>query len=166
MVIRGRRFLRSKIVKKLRREVETIPGFDVEELFPRDRGVELVELEGGVEVYLVDGRAHLCRIGGRLVPALPSLLAMPGKLPRVVIDMGAVPHIANGADVMAPGIVKVDEGVKQDDVVVIVDERHGKPIAVGVALMSSEERGSKKKGKVVRNLHHVGDRVWSLSRRL
>jgi PUA domain protein len=77
--------------------------------------------------------------------------------------MGAVPHIADGADVMAPGVVSVDEDILPGDGVVIVDERHGKPLAIGLALVAGADMKAPK-GKVIKNLHHVGDEIWSLGR--
>lgn len=82
------------------------------------------------------------------------------KLPSIVVDMGAVPHVCNGADVMAPGIRDVKGVFQQGAVVLVTDERHGKPIAIGVSLVGSEEMGKMQSGKVARNIHFVGDRFW------
>ncbi|MGC8849526.1 MAG: PUA domain-containing protein, partial [Candidatus Bathyarchaeia archaeon] len=48
----------------------------------------------------------------------------------------------------------------RDGVVRVVDERHGKALCVGVALASSSEIFSLGRGRVVKNLHYVGDEVW------
>jgi PUA domain protein len=45
--------------------------------------------------------------------------------------------------------------------ILIVDERHGKPLAIGLSLCSSEEMKTADRGKVVKNLHYVGDRIWA-----
>jgi predicted ribosome-associated RNA-binding protein Tma20 len=42
--------------------------------------------------------------------------------------------------------------------VTIMDEKYRKHIAVGVTLTALKALGGK--GKVVRNLHYVGDKVW------
>jgi len=42
----------------------------------------------------------------------------------------------------------------------IVDEKHGKYLAVGKALVDSGTMAATKKGKVIENLHFVGDEVW------
>jgi len=84
----------------------------------------------------------------------------------VVVDMGAIPHICNGADVMAPGVLRVEGEFSAGDLVLIVDERYGRPVAIGSALIDSEAVNSTKQGKVVKNLHYVGDKVWSLLRRI
>ncbi|MBW2967218.1 DUF1947 domain-containing protein [Candidatus Woesearchaeota archaeon] len=99
-----------------------------------------------------------------LLPAL-KLLLEDNFLKKVVVDMGAVPHIAKGADLMRPGIVGVDAYVEEGDIVAIVDEKNMKPIAVGEALFSKDEMMELEEGKMVRNLHHVGDEVWVLTTR-
>ena len=82
--------------------------------------------------------------------------------PKIVIDMGAVPYVCKGADVMAPGVRAVKGEFKENDLLLVIDERHGKPLAIGVALFSSEEMKTVNHGKTVKNLHHVGDKLWNL----
>ncbi|MEM2874871.1 MAG: PUA domain-containing protein [Candidatus Hadarchaeales archaeon] len=122
--------------------------------------VEIFEFNWG-KAAVVDGRPLLFWEGEKLYPAIPALLR-GARLPRVIVDMGAVPHVASGADVMGPGVTAVDPGIKEGDPVAVVDEKHGKPIAVGVALVPSDNMKAPK-GKVVKTLHHVGDKIWSLS---
>lgn len=115
------------------------------------------------DLFMVNGKPSFARVKGRLVPVLSSPLVE--LLPAVVVDMGAVPHVCNGADVMVPGIVEVSE-FEAGKLVVVRDERHRKPLVVGEALMSSEEIRRACRGKAVRNLHYVGDRVWKLIKEL
>jgi PUA domain protein len=81
----------------------------------------------------------------------------------VTVDMGAVRFIRNGADVMSPGIVDADESITPGDFVVIVDERHKKPLGIGTALITGIEMIHETKGKAVRIVHHVGDKVWNVA---
>ena len=81
------------------------------------------------------------------------------RLPKVVVDMGAIRFVCNGADVMAPGITEMDE-FNESSVVVIRDVNHGKALAVGLANKSSTEIEDSKTGKVIKNLHYVGDKLW------
>jgi len=78
------------------------------------------------------------------------------------VDMGAVKFVYNGADVMAPGIVKADASIAIGDFVWVRDERNLRPLAVGEALMSGAEMGASEKGKSVRSIHHVGDDLWRM----
>ncbi|MBS7619452.1 RNA-binding protein [Candidatus Bathyarchaeota archaeon] len=150
--IKKKKPLRQREVKALK-EVSTI----IDSMF---KSVEVIELESGNQIYFLDGTAELLRIEGTLYPTLKSRCII--NLPSVVIDMGAVPYICNGADVMAPGIVEVTKDFSVGDLVVIKDERHGKPLAIGKALQGSGEVRKAKRGKVIQNLHYVGDCFWKV----
>ena len=76
--------------------------------------------------------------------------------------MGAVRFMANGADVMSPGIVDADPDLVEGDVVVVVDETHRKPLAVGISLISGSEMVENDKGKAVKTIHFIGDPIWDL----
>ena len=110
-------------------------------------------------VYFVDGTPLIIRTKRGLLPSLKFAKAMD-LLPRVVVDMGAVAHIANGADVMRPGIKNVRGDFGEGDLVVIVDEKFSKPIALGVAEVDSTEMMRVSRGNVVRSVHYVGDELW------
>ncbi|WP_342626847.1 PUA domain-containing protein [Methanosalsum zhilinae] len=80
----------------------------------------------------------------------------------VIVDKGAIPHIINGADVMCPGIVNADENIGEGDYVIIKEESHRKPLAIGYALIpgSSMRAGS---GKAIKTIHYVGDDLWNIN---
>jgi PUA domain protein len=78
---------------------------------------------------------------------------------KVKVDMGALRFLINGADVMAPGIVEYDKTIKENDVVFVFDEKHNKIICVGIALVDFENLSEK--GKVIKNIHYVGDKIWN-----
>lgn len=88
-----------------------------------------------------------------------GLLAHKPAHRYVTVDMGAVKFVANGADIMAPGIVEADPALKEGDWCWIRDERNKQPLAVGRALVpgSAMVRG---KGKAVKSVHHLGDKLW------
>jgi len=79
----------------------------------------------------------------------------------VVVDMGAVKFVTNGADVMSPGIVDVDETISKGDQVWVCDVRNKKPLAVGFALMDGNTMKNEKKGKAVDTFLYVGDSLWN-----
>ena len=123
---------------------------------------EVVKLSKSEVVYLLDGKPIAVEIpGGRLIPSIKALMDGVAELPRVVVDLGAVRHVINGADVMAPGIVRVEGDFAKGDLVVVVDEKHGRPLCVGAALVDRSELASMSRGKVVENLHYVGDKLWN-----
>ena len=115
---------------------------------------------GADTVYFVDGTPLIIRTKAGLLPSLKFLEAV-NSLPHVVVDMGAVAHIANGADVMRPGVRDVRRDFVKGDLVVIADEKYGKPIALGLAEVDAMELRSVTKGKVIRSVHYVGDELWN-----
>ncbi|MGQ9759476.1 MAG: DUF1947 domain-containing protein [Candidatus Methanomethylicaceae archaeon] len=129
------------------------------EKIDRRKGIEVIETADGKRIYIQDGAPILFTAGSKIVPCLRAPKEVLDALPKVVVDMGAVPHILNGADVMAPGIMGVADA-KVGDVVVVVEERYGKPLAVGMLIADPKEIQEKKKGKAVENLHHLGDDIW------
>jgi PUA domain protein len=126
--------------------------------------IEAVEA-GKAELLLVDRKPVLFRTGERVYPTLLFAEALT-TLPRAVVDMGAVGHVCNGADVMAPGIVRFEGTFPQGSLIVVVDVKHGKPLALGEVLCDSEAAKGAKKGIVVKNVHFVGDEVWSAMKAL
>ncbi|MGM5484620.1 MAG: PUA domain-containing protein [Nanobdellota archaeon] len=108
-----------------------------------------------------EGKTLFIRPEDVWLPHLKLLQDNPRLLPRVIVDMGAVKFVVKGADIMRPGIKETGDFSKGDHIIV-ADETHGKPLAVGEALLSSEDMGEQEKGKSVKNLHYVGDEYWDL----
>ncbi|RLI34431.1 RNA-binding protein [Candidatus Bathyarchaeota archaeon] len=153
--------------KAFRRIVEKLPEplkTNIAESMPKKPSVEVVE-EASFKLYLVEGEPLLVEMNGKFFPYLSRVKVLKG-LPRVVVDRGAVPHVCNGADVMRPGIVRIEGEFEAGSLVVIVDELHGKPLALGLSLHSSREILKAEKGKMVETIHHVGDKIWNLYRNL
>ncbi|MBS3794241.1 MAG: RNA-binding protein [Candidatus Thorarchaeota archaeon] len=121
-------------------------------------------LDDDSRVLLLDGEIVFWEEEGTLYPTLRALLSGIVDLPEITVDMGAVKFVANGADIMAPGVVEIDDVVKDGQVVAIVDERHGKPLAVGVATMDAEDMRNTDSGKVVLSRHHVNDELWQFGK--
>ena len=117
------------------------------------------EIVGDSFVFYADDKPWIVRIQGRLLPSLKYDLILV-TLPRIVVDMGAVPHVANGAHVMRPGIRQIEGQFYKNDLVGIHDERYGKIIALGIAEQDAELMRSMSKGRVIVNIHYVGDPLW------
>ena len=97
-----------------------------------------------------------------LVPSL-SMIIKKNFLKTVTINMGAVPFIAKGADLMRPGIVEMCEDIVEGSIVAIIDEKNKKPIAIGQSLFTTDEIDDLDTGKVILNLHHVNDEIWKFT---
>jgi PUA domain protein len=67
---------------------------------------------------------------------------------------------------MAPGVVRIDGDFKKDDFLLIIDERHGKSLGIGTALFDSQTMNSLNHGRIVKNHHFVGDKIWDLIRKV
>ena len=128
--------------------------------------VERVVLEDKTTLYFVKSALWLVVQKNQRFPGLPALLAGSVRLPQVVVDMGAVPYIANGADVMAPGIVEVEPGIAEGELVVIIDQKNRTPLAIGLALMDAKTIVDTHRGRAIQTLHYVGDPVWNLAKEL
>lgn len=81
------------------------------------------------------------------------------KFPYVMVDMGAVKFMCNGANVMRPGITSYSE-FENDNVVCIIEESQHKFLAVGKSCVPSSEMESMSKGEVVKNIHYISDKFW------
>jgi len=166
--VKAKRHLLSKKDKKalIKEIAEKYPKLS--ELIKEAEIVEKAETDEGT-VIIADKTPCLIILEEDItIPTLKILLKEKYQdlLPKVIVDMGAVPHIANGADVMAPGITQIKGDFEKGDIVVVVDERHGKPLAVCRAWYSSSEIRQMKKGKVLENLHYVGDDLWEFFKSL
>ena len=89
-----------------------------------------------------------------------GLLARPLKEGWVQVDMGAVPYVHNGANVMAAGINATAPDIRAGQLVWVREERHHRPLAVGEALLDGTEMVTRSRGKAVRTLHYLGDTIW------
>lgn len=122
--------------------------------------VEEAETEDGVKIYLLNDEILLFESEGSLYPTLRCKCV--DSLPAVIVDMGAIPFVCKGADVMAPGITEIKKPFEEAALVVIRDVKYGKALAIGKALKPSAEIMVEKKGKVIHNLHYVGDKIWEI----
>jgi PUA domain protein len=62
---------------------------------------------------------------------------------------------------MRPGVRSIEGQFAKDELVVILDEKYRKTIALGIAEVDSETMQSMTKGRVINNIHYVGDPVWN-----
>jgi PUA-domain protein len=154
--IKKRYFLQKKKLKKITQELG-----DYAELIPEKAKVELLEVDPN-PIVLVNGRPVIMLIDDQPFPTLKGAMTLDLKSNYVVVDMGAVKFMANGADVMSPGVVDADPNIKEGDTVVIVDETHRKPLAIGISIITGPEMVENDKGKATKTIHFIGDPIWDL----
>lgn len=160
IVVRKRHPIRKAQVNALFERLEAEIGSSAA-LFKTER-VEMIESSAKLQIYLIDRRPLLMEQDTWVFPTLRGAIAHPFDEHRVVVDSGAIPYLINGADVMRPGIISVSPDVKKDKPVLIVEERHKKPIAVGISLYDATELEQLERGRALRNIHYVGDELWNL----
>jgi len=165
---------RYRISKKERRQlaakIADELGARAAEILSGSENVEVAKLRHPKveELILVDGVPAFFLLGDEVYPTLLLIYRLnvdPG-LPRIYVDAGAVPHILNGADVMVPGITRVEGVVEKGVKVLVADEEKGRVFAVGKALMDGNCIESSRRGKAVRNIHYAGDDLWDLLMKL
>jgi PUA-domain protein len=159
-----RHFLREKEVTQLFDDFSKKLNIDLKQLFGAKTNVEVAETQTA-KLFFINRRPVLAVWKNVVLPTLlfQEVLQL---LPKIVVNMGAVPHLCNGADIMAPGVVRIERDYKQNDYLVITDERHDKPLALAVALTDSSTTRSLKHGKIALNVHYVGDDLWSQLKKL
>ncbi|MFQ6064184.1 MAG: DUF1947 domain-containing protein [Candidatus Bathyarchaeia archaeon] len=159
-----RHFLKEKEIERILKELSHKLNVEMEQLLGPKPPIELAEMQF-TEIFISNGKPILARLDNTLFPTLAFDKILP-HLPKVIVDMGAVPHICNGADVMAPGIVRIEGDFKENDILLITDERHEKPLAIAIALFGSQHMRKLTQGKAVKNIHYVGDKLWNLLKKI
>jgi len=159
-----RYFIKGREAKELFQKASKRLNKDLEAIFGAKASVELVEINSH-KIFLINGKPALFEAEKNLYPTL-FFEEVISSMPKTVMDIGAVPHVCNGANVMAPGIVRLEGKFKKGDFVVVVDENYGKPLAVGEVLYDDEVAREVRQGAVVKNVHYVGDKVWKSIREL
>jgi PUA-domain protein len=127
------------------------------------RQVGVYDVSDTSKIFIINSDPILLQIDGEIYPSLFNEIR--SVLPKVVVDEGAIKHILNGADVMAPGIVSFPSGVKQNDLVSIRTQNN-KIIGIGIVMESFEEKMAMKKGKVIKTIHYVGDPIFRICSKL
>lgn len=97
-----------------------------------------------------------------LIPTLKLHQTKQNILKTITIDFNAIKFIINGADIMRPGITEIQDNIQKDEPILIIDQTHKKPLAIGISLLSTEQLRTATTGKVIKNIHHVGDELWNL----
>jgi PUA-domain protein len=162
MPAKRRYSLKTKEAKQILTEGSTNLRLDLETLFGGKTNVEVVESDMGL-IYLIGGKPLLFKSGDKILPTL-HFVEFIAKVPKIVVDMGAVPYVCKGATVMAPGIVRIEGNFGKGDLVVVVDMKFGKSLGLGETLMDSETAKATKKGPIVKTLHWVSDKIWDITK--
>jgi len=155
--IKNRHRLKRKEIRDVQSQLKETFKYD---FFDERSMVETGDAEG-IKMVVVDDEPVFMFYEDRIVFTVHGLNKYKPGENFVVVDMGAVGFVTKGADVMAPGIVDADKKINENDQVWICDERHHKPLAVGIAVMNGEQMMEERQGKAVKVIHYVGDKLWN-----
>lgn len=169
MNIRQRHFIKSSEIKALKDEI--LKRYDqnfVDSLFPKKSRIEVILTDHGDTLYAINDELKLWKSNEHgFIPVLTQLINKKIRLRKVVVDMGAIKYITlSGADIMRPGITKIDPLIQKGEIIEVVDETHDRSLVVGKALYSGKEMESLKSGKVIQNLHTINksDYIWKFAK--
>jgi predicted RNA-binding protein (TIGR00451 family) len=126
------------------------PGYSVEK---KD---DIVENNEGI--LLKGNSPYLIKLKDKYIPHLKSVIE--SAYPICFIDNGAIPFLLKGADMMRPGIEKIEGKFKQGDIVLIKNQNYPKVIGIGYSELSSEEMQMQEKGKSINVIHYIKDSFY------
>jgi PUA domain protein len=130
---------------------------------PKVKTLTIHEIDDDASLITGDGLSAI-KLGETYIPFL-SETGLLERFPKIVVDMGAVKFVCDGATVMRPGVKNYSE-FEEDQIVCVVEESRNKFLAVGRSLVSSKEMVTMAKGEVVKNLHYVSDRFWESAKKI
>ena len=160
--IRRRTPVRWKQIRKERRELSDLIGVELN--FPslflerghfQDRDLILVDkVPLAFEIKTEFGKSWY--------PTIRGVLAWKIEKSWAAVDHGAIPFLMNGAYCRGAGVHLADQDIEPGDLMWIRDKQHGKPLAIGMAIVSGDEMMKMTKGKAIKTIHWVGDELWEL----
>ncbi len=154
--------LKTKEAKQILTEATQKLKLNLENLYGPKTNVEVIQSETAT-LYLIQGKPALIKTENTILPTLTATEILQ-QLPKAIVDMGAVRFVCNGADIMAPGIVRYEGEFNKGDLILITDIKHGKPLALGETLLSSAEARNTKQGPTIKSKHYVSDKLWDLTK--
>jgi PUA domain protein len=154
--IRKRYHLKKKKIREIQENLNDFPG-----IVSTGDTLEIIKSDLP-DIVLVNGDPLIMYYDNIPFPTLKGALKADIKSKYVVVDMGAVKFMAKGADVMSPGITEADPHVEKNDLVIIIDETHRKPLAIGRCLIPGHDMVENTEGKAIKTLHFIGDDIWNL----
>jgi PUA-domain protein len=154
--VRKRGRMREKDIKVMAETLSTMLGVKV---FGDDDVVDMAE-STEFKVVFVNNEILAMVIDERPFLTVRGLLKYKPIKRFVTVDMGAVPFVTKGADVMGPGIIDADPSIQVDDLVWVRDMKFLKALAIGKAMVTGTDLMKKQPGKMIKSIVYVGDKLW------
>ena len=128
---------------------------------PKAKNLKMYRIMDNVQIFTAND-IMILKIEETYLPFL-SQTSLLEKFPHVLVDMGAVKFMCNGANVMRPGIRSHSE-FDREQVVCVIEESQHKFLAVGKSLVPSSELETMEKGEVIKNMHYISDKYWEIGK--
>ncbi|MCH8975227.1 MAG: RNA-binding protein [Thaumarchaeota archaeon] len=128
---------------------------------PKAKNLRMHRIMDNVQIFTAND-IMILKIEETYLPFL-SQTSLLEKFPHVLVDMGAVKFMCNGANVMRPGIRSHSE-FDREQVVCVIEESQHKFLAVGKSLVPSSELETMEKGEVIKNMHYISDKYWEIGK--
>ena len=157
MKLKHRHRLRRKEIVALSQSINEVLGID-----PFDETIALDRASTpDFDVLITDGEIVGMIFSDTPYLSLRGILKYAPIKGSVTVDMGAIPYVINGADIMSPGITDIDQNLKEGSLAWIKDENNGKALAIVRILKDPKTIMEVRKGKAAKNIHFVGDDLWN-----
>lgn len=160
MIVKSRNVLSNKENKKLADDLLNVLGEQAQTFFNKKDKLEKIKTDKGTFV-VKDKEIWFFQWENQFLPSIHCLKGSKLLVHKVVVDVGAIKFVLNGADIMLPGIVHFDNLIEKGDFLVVSEEKADTIIAVGISLISHEDFRKIKKGKAVRVINHLKDEIWT-----
>ncbi|MBE6487221.1 MAG: DUF1947 domain-containing protein [Methanosphaera stadtmanae] len=157
MKTKQRYFLKNKKIKEIKKSLG-----NYQDIIPKKAQVELIKIEDMPDILLINNEPLLMQSNDKIIPTLKAVINDDITEKYATVDMGAINFVIKGADIMSPGIVDADKSITPGETIIVIEEKHHKPLAIGTSLITGEEMIENNKGKAIENLHYVGDPIWEL----
>ncbi|XP_049290986.1 eukaryotic translation initiation factor 2D [Anopheles funestus] len=165
--------LRQRVMAQFNRADEETATSPLAELFGNRAKVCTVKIityhEEPITVYTSDKRPIFFEVDGKLLPTVYTLWSCSDLVPAFTTHATVLPKLANGADLMIPGVVKQGTNLaswgrhQRDDVVAVNLTSNRAAVGVGLLAHSSSDLymcGGH--GVCVKMMHVFGDKLWGM----
>lgn len=155
---------KNKLSNSSIKQIKTQFPVDLSEFIAKEDTFESIKTVDKVSYVFRNGVPVFQMDGNRYMPTVKCIHLVPSMLTKVVVDKGAIKHLINGADVMAPGLrhpTSVYPPVSVGELVAIYGCDKHTALGVGEIVMDNSQVEEKKTGVAIKLLSHLGDKIYS-----
>lgn len=157
----NKRQISGKERKEIIRKTDTYI-LNIEDILPKKGSVMKFMFSKSEALIVVEQKTiPILELNNQIIPNLKFMSLLEMSIPQIVVDIGAIRFVTNGADIMRPGIVDIDDNVLEGSLVLIVEERNKAPLSIGRSLYDAVDMRSKDSGKCIKNIHWLKDKWFS-----